>query len=52
MTVSAISAQIVGLSSADFSEAAQAAAAVSEESAQLEALGSDESVGKNVNTTA
>lgn len=51
MTVSAISAQVAGLSSADFSGAAQAAA-LSEESAQLEALGADESVGQNVNTTA
>lgn len=52
MDITAISAQVAGLSSANFSGASQAAAAASEESAQLEALSNDEAVGQNVNTSA
>lgn len=52
MDISAISSGLTGLSSIDFSGASQAAAALSEESSQMESLGADEAVGQTVDVSA
>lgn len=52
MQLSSISAQVVGLSSADFSGAAQAAVAIAQDASQMESVAAGESVGQTVDTTA
>lgn len=52
MNISSISTGLTGLSSIDFSGATQAAAALTEESAQMESLGGDEALGQTVDASA
>ncbi|HEY9180281.1 MAG TPA: hypothetical protein VIO32_06145 [Candidatus Baltobacteraceae bacterium] len=52
MSVTAISAEVAGLSSADLSSAPQAAAPPTAEPAQQSAPSGGEGVGQTVNTTA